>query len=1275
MDTRAPTHPSANKLRGFGLGQLEDADAVAVMSHLDSCTQCQKEVAAVTGDYFLDRLREARSRSGTPLPGKSLSELARSLYATIPPPALGPTVSDLPSELANHPQYEVVSELGRGGMGVVYLARHRLSGRHEVLKVMNRELLARSGSKERFLREIQSAAMLDHPNVVKMYTAMEMGDLMVLVMEYVKGEDLAKLVKAKGRLPVPNACFYAHQVALGLQHAFEKGMVHRDIKPQNVILAKEGKKHLVKVLDFGLAKVVRERGEQFELTGQGQMLGTPDYIAPEQTLDATNADIRADIYSLGCSLYFLLSGRAPFKGKSLFEILQAHQSQEAPLLSLERPEISAELAAIMAKMMAKDPTKRFQQPIQAAQALAPFFRADARPRPPQDVVLEKPAPPTQENKSTIVPLAEIVNESKDKPKSNQSVSGSPWELLRDSDVALNEVPKAKKNPKRTIKPQLAKNKKMLIAAGVLVGILFTTLVGLWAAGVFKVKTKEGTLIVEVNEPNAEVYVDGEKVTVSWDDSGKKTEIRVKPGTHQIELKKDGFTAEGQRVSLTEGGHEIVSARLERMASAKPSYEPGRKDSAVLDVGKPGIAELESLRADLVKLVYARNPERLKTRTHALEELDAARKAMAAGKTKTEVQEHLDKIQKDIEALTGVAQNPENRIQLLDAEKHLIGAIKYLNTDYKEVPSWSAGIKEGFVPLFNGKDLTGWKTHDTQPGNWRVEKGILIGSGPVVSHLYSAHDDYKDFHLLVEARINDGGNSGVYFRSSFGPGLPEKSPQWPLGYEAQINSTHRDPRKTGSLYAGTDGAVVSLKESPVPAGEWFSEEVIALGNHIVIKVNGRTTADYTDEKRRFTSGHLALQQFTPETVAEFRKIEIKELPSAKVEAGPLKPDPAAEQVTEEQLRQRIEAAWPGLGNRLSKDSAGNYSLHLRGCEQVTDLKPLKGMPLTTLNITYNGVIEDLTPLQGMNLKSLWIGRCPRIRDLRPLQGMELDFLDLAQCNGLDLSQLHGMKIKFLSLWNRCDNTRLRLLRGIELNGLNVNACAIDDLTPLKGMAITELKIADNKGLSDLRPLRDLPLQKLNIKGCTKIVDITPLKDLPLKEITCDFKPERDAAILRGIKTLEKINDKEAMQFWKDAEAAGLVPPLNAALPPPGKSPIQRDKGFVSLFNGKELSGWKLPTGGTGAWKAQNGMIVSSGRPATSSVSAMITTTSTCAPRFKSIMAAIAACTSAPRSALDFPRDTKPKSTRPTKIPKRQAAYMELARFWTSFTSRMSGSLST
>jgi hypothetical protein len=200
-------------------------------------------------------------------------------------------------------------------------------------------------------------------------------------------------------------------------------------------------------------------------------------------------------------------------------------------------------------------------------------------------------------------------------------------------------------------------------------------------------------------------------------------------------------------------------------------------------------------------------------------------------------------------------------------------------DIKFTDLSAAGSADEFVPLFNGKDLKGWKTHAKQPGNWRVKGGMLIGSGPsVTSHLYTERGDYTDFHLRLEARINQAGNSGVYFRTPFGPTRPANQPRWLKGYNAKIDKN----RLGGFLVDGptTTGPLVRSRAPAIPPGQWLTLEVIVQGNHIVVKTNGETTAEYTDKKRCFASGHIALQQHSPQTVVEFRKIDIKELPARK-----------------------------------------------------------------------------------------------------------------------------------------------------------------------------------------------------------------------------------------------------------------------------------------------------------------------------------------------------------------------------------------------------------
>jgi serine/threonine protein kinase len=309
-----------------------------------------------------------RGNAGAP----SSARLADSVLKTHSPAS--PIVDTLPPGLADHPDYEFKKELGRGGMGVVYLAYNRLLDRDEVLKVMGRHLMDRPGVQDRFHREIRAVARLRHPNIVSAYSAFRLEESLVLAMEFVPGLDLSKMVKATGRLPIAHAAAFVYQTALGLEHAHEQGLVHRDVKPGNLMLSRLEGKATIKILDFGLARATREDALDATLTAEGQVLGTLDYIAPEQITDAKRADIRSDIYSLGATFYYLLSGRPPFSASSFYEMCQAHISRTPQAINLVRPEVPAELAAIVNHLMDKDPSRRPQTPKEVAEALTPFFK-------------------------------------------------------------------------------------------------------------------------------------------------------------------------------------------------------------------------------------------------------------------------------------------------------------------------------------------------------------------------------------------------------------------------------------------------------------------------------------------------------------------------------------------------------------------------------------------------------------------------------------------------------------------------------------------------------------------------------------------------------------------------------------------------------------------------------------------------------------------------------------------------------------------------------------
>jgi serine/threonine-protein kinase len=268
-------------------------------------------------------------------------------------------------------QYVLLEKLGEGGMGTVFKARHLRLGRNVAVKVIRKDKLTGPDAVLRFQREARAAAMLSHPHIVTVHDADEVGGTSFYVMEYVEGRDLARVVEKKGPLPVGRACACAQQAALGLQHAHEQGMVHRDIKPHNLLVAARGGQ--VKILDMGLARVdVPAAGAAGALTLEGAVMGTPDFLAPEQAIDAHSVDIRADIYSLGCTLYFLLTGQPPFVGGSLAQKLAWHLHAEPQPIEDLRRDVPPALAAVVRKMMAKKPGDRYATPAEVALALAPF---------------------------------------------------------------------------------------------------------------------------------------------------------------------------------------------------------------------------------------------------------------------------------------------------------------------------------------------------------------------------------------------------------------------------------------------------------------------------------------------------------------------------------------------------------------------------------------------------------------------------------------------------------------------------------------------------------------------------------------------------------------------------------------------------------------------------------------------------------------------------------------------------------------------------------------
>ena len=267
-------------------------------------------------------------------------------------------------------KFKLLGHLGTGGMSSVYLAMHKVSQQTRAIKVLPRKRVSDKSYLERFYREGQAAAALNHSNVVRIYDICSEADTHYMVMEHVKGADLYETVKDGGPLSPETSASYVMQAAAGLAHAHEKGMVHRDIKPANLLLTDEG---VVKILDLGLALFQQEEEESLTVLHNEKVMGTADYLSPEQAVNSHNVDHRADIYSLGCTLYFLLTGKPPFSEGSLAQRIAMHQTQDPKSLSEVRSDIPKELVSICEKMMRKDPDQRYRDCHHLQKAITVFL--------------------------------------------------------------------------------------------------------------------------------------------------------------------------------------------------------------------------------------------------------------------------------------------------------------------------------------------------------------------------------------------------------------------------------------------------------------------------------------------------------------------------------------------------------------------------------------------------------------------------------------------------------------------------------------------------------------------------------------------------------------------------------------------------------------------------------------------------------------------------------------------------------------------------------------
>ncbi len=286
-------------------------------------------------------------------------------------------------------KFKLLERVGIGGMGQVFLCEHMFMKRRVAIKVLPPAKAEQPAALGRFYREARAAGSLEHPNIVRTHDIDQDGNLHFIVMEYVDGSNLLDVVKRFGPLHLGRAVEYARQVAVGLDYAFRNGIIHRDIKPGNVLIDRHG---MARILDMGLARFYKDQTDLLTVKYDDKVvLGTADYVAPEQVANSHAVDVRADIYALGASLYFLLAGHPPFPTGTVSQKLLWHRTKEPTPIRQVRPDVPEGLAAAVAKMMAKDPNRRFQTPAEVAEELARWVPAEVPLPAPEEMPQLSPA--------------------------------------------------------------------------------------------------------------------------------------------------------------------------------------------------------------------------------------------------------------------------------------------------------------------------------------------------------------------------------------------------------------------------------------------------------------------------------------------------------------------------------------------------------------------------------------------------------------------------------------------------------------------------------------------------------------------------------------------------------------------------------------------------------------------------------------------------------------------------------------------------------------------
>jgi serine/threonine protein kinase len=973
--------------------------------------------------------------------------------------------------------YVLMEKIGAGGMGQVFRAEHRRMKRIVAIKLLPASMTGDAPSIARFEREVEAVAKISHPNIVSAFDADCANGVHFLVMEFVEGIDLSALVKKQGPLPVDNAVNCIMQAAKGLEAAHKKGIIHRDIKPANLVLDSDG---TVKILDMGLARLSdeKETAIQADLTSTGTIMGTVDYMAPEQAMDTKSADARADIYSLGCSLYYLLNGKAIYDGDTLMKKLLAHREQPIPELNVTGNGVTAQLESVFRKMVAKSVQDRYQSATELLLALERCCVETGQPGVSnaslssiKDSVHEPPVFSDQsvDEPSDLTQFGTVIA---------NSALESPFETGMSTVVGESKIAPLPANvAQRSGNPPSSRNgRKWVIIGGGFAGVVL-----LIAGLLVKLKTSDGTLVVSVNEADAEVQVLNEQGEVEITRSGdaEPITIGVDSGKHRLRVTKGGFTVFGQDFEIEAGGKQLISARLQPLqpdpenGMAESKSEPADTDGNVLAFRTPWFAPWVS---DVAALPAESQVGAVKEK---LVELNPGFDGKIAYQISDGVVQELTFSSDNVTDISPVCALP---------------GLRNLNCSGALVTG--SGALRDLSPL-KGMNLKVLNIQATQVTD------LMPLTGMTLSHLRCTYAKISDLSPLKGQPLTDLQieNTSVRDLSPL-EGMPLSS--------LQIDGTHVSNlsplRNMKLLVLGLHGTLVTdlspLTEISVRhlhldfAADWDANLLRSI--RTLETINEKPANEFclkletykADAEQPLAFDHPDFSNWVQETSSLPADEQLKEVSRKLMQLNP---------EFDGTMRPVIDT---GIVTGLQ------FSV-----DHVTDVSPLRALNgMTQLSIHGSaagaGKLINLKPLTGLQLRSLHV-YFTKVHDLSPLRGMKLASLNCSGSYVSDCSPLQGMPLEFL----------------------DVSRTRVHDLAPLIGSPMSELWIFDSL-VSDLKPLEGMKLEVLSAASY-HLRDFSVIRDMPLRYLGLVFIPSLHSDLLRSMSTLQTINDKPVAEFWQSA----------------------------------------------------------------------------------------------------------------------------------------------